>query len=235
MATARKKIGFTLIELLIVVAIIAILAAIAVPNFLEAQIRAKVSRVLADHRSLATAIESYFIDHSTYPPNNNGVTNIDPTTIRETRFIMPSLSTPISYIAVSLLEDPFGQKGNFGVNLATDYEYVNVSSADFIGNALATLAGAIPAGTPSANRQRERITSNQWFLFSRGPDRTWRASDVEFSTGGDPFRPGYSAMVTMLSELQLTGMAYDPSNGTLSAGDVMRTAKGIFAPSSVGR
>ena len=50
--------AFTLIELLIVVAIIAILAAIAVPNFLEAQIRAKVSRVLSDQRSLATAMEA---------------------------------------------------------------------------------------------------------------------------------------------------------------------------------
>ncbi|HUT24281.1 MAG TPA: prepilin-type N-terminal cleavage/methylation domain-containing protein, partial [Sumerlaeia bacterium] len=54
--------GFTLIELLIVVAIIAILAAIAVPNFLEAQVRSMVSRVRADLRSLATAQEAYFTD-----------------------------------------------------------------------------------------------------------------------------------------------------------------------------
>ncbi|MEO8376090.1 MAG: prepilin-type N-terminal cleavage/methylation domain-containing protein [Candidatus Sumerlaeota bacterium] len=64
--------GFTLIELLIVVAIIAILAAIAVPNFLEAQTRAKVSRVKADMRSVATAVESYRVDYNrlfpTYRP-----------------------------------------------------------------------------------------------------------------------------------------------------------------------
>ncbi len=50
---------FTLIEILIVVAIIAILAAIAVPNFLEAQVRSKVSRTKSDMRSVATALESY--------------------------------------------------------------------------------------------------------------------------------------------------------------------------------
>ena len=60
--------GFTLIELLIVVAIISILAAIAVPNFLEAQTRSKVSRFMADIRSAATAVESYMIDHNAYPP-----------------------------------------------------------------------------------------------------------------------------------------------------------------------
>jgi len=58
--------GFTLIELLIVVAIIAILAAIAVPNFLEAQIRSKVSRAKTDMRTLATALETYFVDNNTY-------------------------------------------------------------------------------------------------------------------------------------------------------------------------
>ena len=59
--------GFTLIELLIVVAIIAILAAIAVPNFLDAQMRSKVSRVKADIRSMVTAVESYAVDHNGYP------------------------------------------------------------------------------------------------------------------------------------------------------------------------
>jgi prepilin-type N-terminal cleavage/methylation domain-containing protein len=60
--------GFTLIELLIVVAIIAILAAIAVPNFLEAQTRAKVVRVKADMRSVGVALESYNVDNNKYMP-----------------------------------------------------------------------------------------------------------------------------------------------------------------------
>ena len=63
----RSKHSFTLIELLIVVAIIAILAAIAVPNFLEAQTRAKVARVKNDLRSVATAIEAYRVDTNKYP------------------------------------------------------------------------------------------------------------------------------------------------------------------------
>jgi len=58
------------IELLIVVAVIAILASIATPNFLEAQVRSKVSRVKADLRSMATAIESYYVDNNTYPPSS---------------------------------------------------------------------------------------------------------------------------------------------------------------------
>ena len=62
-----KARAFTLIELLIVVAIIAILAAIALPNFLEAQTRSKVSRAKADMRTLVTAIESYHVDNNLYP------------------------------------------------------------------------------------------------------------------------------------------------------------------------
>ncbi|MCA9445585.1 MAG: prepilin-type N-terminal cleavage/methylation domain-containing protein [Candidatus Omnitrophica bacterium] len=54
--------GFTLIELLIVIAIILILIAIALPNFLDAQARAKVARERSDIKTLATAIESLRID-----------------------------------------------------------------------------------------------------------------------------------------------------------------------------
>ena len=63
----KDKAAFTLIELLIVVAIIAILAAIAVPNFLEAQVRSKVAVVYSDFRTVKTALESYRVDYNNYP------------------------------------------------------------------------------------------------------------------------------------------------------------------------
>jgi general secretion pathway protein G len=56
-----------LIELLIVIAIIGILAAIAIPNLLNAVQRAKQKRTLSDMRALATAIEAYAVDNVYYP------------------------------------------------------------------------------------------------------------------------------------------------------------------------
>src|SRR5688572_11093528 len=58
--------AFTLIELLIVVAIITVLAAIAVPNFLEAQTRSKVTRIKSDMRTVGMAMEQYVIDNNKY-------------------------------------------------------------------------------------------------------------------------------------------------------------------------
>ena len=78
--------GFTLIELLIVVAIIGILAAIAVPNFLNARIRAKIARVHADQKSIATALEMYHLDNGTYMQTRAGASE----------FFM--LTTPIAYL-----------------------------------------------------------------------------------------------------------------------------------------
>jgi prepilin-type N-terminal cleavage/methylation domain-containing protein len=61
--------AFTMFELLTVVIVIAVLAAIAVPNFLEAQVRAKTTQVLTNQRLIAAALESYYVDFKAYPPN----------------------------------------------------------------------------------------------------------------------------------------------------------------------
>lgn len=63
----KKESGFTLIELLIVIAIIGILAAIAIPNLLNAVQRGKQKRTMSDIRTMATAVEAYAVDNNFYP------------------------------------------------------------------------------------------------------------------------------------------------------------------------
>jgi prepilin-type N-terminal cleavage/methylation domain-containing protein len=106
----RRRKAFTLIELLIVVAIIAILAAIAVPNFLEAQVRSKIARCRADMRTLMIAAESYRIDNNKYMPDNvPGKPDV---------YSWCVLSTPIAYIS-SVPLSPFKEtyNGNWQMGL----------------------------------------------------------------------------------------------------------------------
>jgi len=86
--------AFTLIELLIVIAIISILAMIALPNFLEAQTRAKVSRVVNDFRTIKTGVEAFAVDHGAYPSSLNNVV------------------TPIAYLS-NVPQSPFTQEGHY--------------------------------------------------------------------------------------------------------------------------
>jgi prepilin-type N-terminal cleavage/methylation domain-containing protein len=92
--------GFTLIELLIVVAIIGILAAIAVPNFLNAQLRAKIARVESELRSINEAYTTYSLDaNGGWPPHADRCK-------AQHRWV----TTPIAYLSTSV-NDPFQVPG----------------------------------------------------------------------------------------------------------------------------
>ncbi len=104
MAGTRTK-GFTLIELLIVIAIILILIAIALPNFLEAQVRAKVTKAQGEMRSLRTAIEAYQTQWQTYPADGDDLSPFNPMNFDVYARLLV-LTSPIKHIE-SLPYDPF--------------------------------------------------------------------------------------------------------------------------------
>jgi type II secretion system protein G len=197
-----KRRGFTLIELLIVVAIIAILAAIAVPNFLEAQVRAKVSRVKSDVRTIATAMEAYLVDYNIYPPDSDN-TLLDPGQVQK-GFLY--LTSPIAYIT-SLPQDPFqSHLQTSDPNSAKFYEMG--SASDNEGWTWRTDLG----GTTQNATSPLWFRTNAYIITSVGPDKN---DDVE---GNDNW-PG-PRVVNNSAAVRMT--TYDPTNGTVSDGDIVR-------------
>ncbi|MEN6627051.1 MAG: prepilin-type N-terminal cleavage/methylation domain-containing protein [Candidatus Sumerlaeia bacterium] len=197
--------AFTLIELLIVVAIIAILAAIAVPNFMEAQVRAKVSRARGDLRTIALAVESYSVDNSGAYPLNDGVYNVVP--IR--------LTTPIAYLFSTRMIDPFSERETHPIygELARFYTYQKVVGQEefeqdvALGFSPPVEAVDNPMYNPGALRKYGR-----WRLVSNGPDKKY--ADPEAFAVIDP-------------RLKGSDIPYDPTNGTISWGNIIRTQRSV--------
>jgi len=199
--------AFTLIELLIVVAIIAILAAIAVPNFLEAQVRAKVSRCKEDMRSLAVGLEVYKTDTNHYPPD-----------VQHYQWLMPPpppewpnntlffLTTPVAYIT-SVPLNPFVMKGMIAGG--EYYEYAD----DDCWRRCVTLE---IFGLPLPDNFKGCDTTKLWVLVSVGPDLV--------DSGGGYLMFGEKFLNTCKSGIwqPADGAVYDPTNGTISNGDVIR-------------
>ncbi|HEX4085600.1 MAG TPA: prepilin-type N-terminal cleavage/methylation domain-containing protein [Chthoniobacteraceae bacterium] len=77
-ALSKPRSGFTLVEIMIVVAIIALLAAIAVPNFLRARKRSQATDILQDLRILNDAVSQYTIDNNKYAGQSYGWLDLQP-------------------------------------------------------------------------------------------------------------------------------------------------------------
>jgi type II secretion system protein G len=117
--------GFTLIELLIVVAIIGILAAIAVPNFLNAQVRAKCSRAISDMKTIETAMEMYRLDCNAYPPCSMARVTGSGDSYHPNEIRFYRMTTPVAYIS-SVPHDPFATSGKADFSQwGWAYDYVN--------------------------------------------------------------------------------------------------------------
>ena len=197
-----KRGAFTLIELLIVVAIIAILAGIAVVNFLEAQTRAKVSRVQSDLRTIASGIELYRVDYNRYPtyhyaknPDAEDGWSFHLGGAMTGIFQSPEfnganpITTPVAYLS-TMPGDVFGKKTDEAPETGQPW-YVNWEYA------LSNMTGGY-----AMVFNELRMAQGSWRLHSSGPDGRGPDSDIG---------QGHTS--------------YDATNGTTSRGDVLRSQK----------
>lgn len=122
----RSNAGFTLIELLIVVAIIGILAAIAVPNFMNAQIRAQIARCVSDMNTLSKALEMYKMDENAYPTCSKARVAGSGDYFHPNKIRFYRMTTPIAYIS-AIPQDPFATWANQSdyAQWGSAYDYVN--------------------------------------------------------------------------------------------------------------
>jgi prepilin-type N-terminal cleavage/methylation domain-containing protein len=95
----KRRGGFTLVEIMIVVAIIALLAAIAVPGFLRARKRSQASRIINDLRLIDAAVDQYAIE-------NNKATGFVVTTAEWTKYLKNG--TNLSVTGNDILGNAFG-------------------------------------------------------------------------------------------------------------------------------
>jgi len=202
--------GFTLIELLIVVAIIAILAAIAVPNFLAAQTRSKYSRVLSDFRTMRVGVESYAVDWNRPPAMTWGASyqNAAGKTIPESRYkgepiygtLGPFITTPVAYLSRFDFLDPFVDTRNVSQD-AKLYTYQDLPT-----NQLPLLP------SPSGDRVFiVRPTLGEFALLPRELGSYWTLSIGPIGDDHLDFEEFYTQ--------------YDPSNGTISPGTIYTSQK----------
>lgn len=203
MIRSGKKEGFTLIELLVVMGIIAILTLIALPNFRLAQIRAKVGRVKADLTAIATALETYHIDHGKYPPSTFGIrggtmARFNCTGAWGNLSFCSALTTPVAYLTSLGLPDPFlssksrEPSDDLCHKLGVPRTYLYVKTHERMGREV------------------------QYMIFSMGPSNQKIANLDSYNLHNGMWSMGRS---------ELESMEYDPVHGDFSKGYILRLSQ----------
>ncbi len=200
--------AFTLIELLIVVAIIGILAAIAVPNFINAQIRAKVAHVKSDFKAIATAQEMYFLDHNFYAPP----------------FKLQALTSPQPYMN-SVPNDVFPPDHDLRHGGYQGEEFADVSWYRYV---YGTPSNVKPIAGSDGLRVAHCADYYAYFdpFLLRGPaESKAQAEDCPTQWLVKSFGPNVNMDALCGSNGDDCTLRYDPSNGLVSIGDIA-----VFGP-----
>ena len=209
----RNKKGFTLIELLIVIAIILILIAIALPNFLEAQVRARITNARSELKTLVTATEAYRIDWNGKEPKT--LTPFAPSLGGYSEwwgFASTLLTTPHAYLT-EVPTEPFPDDFTEGFwiqlsNSPSDPPYTVIRDT----NTSSWPIGAVVSNNPDVQAaaggpvpiSQQFYTANQhaaYIYYSSGPDL------IDGTVWGNP-------------------EFYSPTNGTVSFGELYEFGPG---------
>jgi prepilin-type N-terminal cleavage/methylation domain-containing protein len=212
--------AFTLIELLIVVAIIGVLAAIAVPNYQQALTKSKVARFQGDCKASELAIEAYNSDMGTYPwadgypvPSTCDPWYGNPPSFAQ-GYLPRRLTTPVAYLN-KMPMDIFRDMSDVGSCLPDrrTYLYSSDSQNPYIYGGQFSVSWTYAYVKGDTNMQGPRPSTAVWMIFSCGPDT------IRDMGPGGASAPGMAR--------NNTPTCYDPTNGTISQGDLFMFGPGL--------
>ena len=198
-----KQKGFTLIELLIVVAILGILASIAIPNYRDATIKSRVTKVKMDLRTIGGALQTYRLDRNLYPRMHSDLEFF-------ADYLLPDLTSPVAYLNQVSVKDPFGPIEEYQEPVPPgrdSFDEETLEKADF--PVLKNSYTYTPYFNFALFQGLKDLQKEAFALASMGPDR------MDTYIVDIPFAPSFYRYSNTPGD-----SIYNPSNGIVSPGDI---------------